>query len=195
MVIATPRIARMQEIKRLQLLIPNQLQDLVTIEPSRDVQHKLIHTRKIRRCCLIQIDLLQWQSLDRGWQNLLFWHEIAKIQNGSIESDRSEYISIAAGLGIAWIDMFAQNIGLLTASLLVAGWASFRLYQKHLGEKNLQRLTVADRDAIELAVQFGYDRSTAGQLLATAIKEVAKQTQHKSIRDRYATRLQVLSLY
>jgi hypothetical protein len=182
-----------REVARLTFIIPERLQDLVEIELMNTAKRS-IATHKIDRCCCqIQIDSSCWQSLDIDLRNLLFWHEIAKIQNGAVYSDRGIYITIAAGVSIAALDLFTQNIGLLTTSLLIAGWASFRLYQRHLGEHSLQQLTTADRDAIELAVQFGYDREIACDLLKAAIKTTASRSPRLS-RDRAATRLQVLSL-
>jgi hypothetical protein len=195
MVAKTPKIATDREITKLRSLIPDELQATIAIEPTTEVQPQLISTCKLPdRRCKIQIDLLRWQSVDRDLRNLLFWHEVASIQNGSIRSNRSLYIAIVTGLGIASLDLFAQNIGLLAAALLVAGLAGFRLYQKSLGEENIQRLTAADRDAIELAVKFGYDRQTARELLKLAIQTTTKKSQHKLSRNRATTRLQVLSL-
>jgi Protein of unknown function (DUF3318) len=194
MVIDTPKIAIKQEIERLKLLIPDELQAAIEIESVNIVNPQLIASRSIQnRRCQIQIDLLRWQSLELDVRNLLFWHEVARIHNGSIGSDRSIYMSIVAGLSIASLDLFTQNIGLLTTSLLVAGLAGFRLYQKYIGEENLQRLTAADREAIELAIKFGYERQIARELLKLAI-QTTRKAQNRLNRDRSATRLQVLSL-
>jgi Protein of unknown function (DUF3318) len=194
MVVARPIAAIAQELKRLKLSIPEPLQDAIDIELCTRSDRRLIILERIKdRRYQIRISLLAWQSLDIDLRNLLFWHEIARIQAGSIGSDRSEYIAIGVGLGIASIDLFAQNIGLLAASLLVAGLAGFRLYQKHIGERYLQRLTTADRDAIDLAVEFGYDREIAHELMIVAIQTTARKAS-KATRDRSAARLQVLSL-
>jgi Protein of unknown function (DUF3318) len=197
MTIVRPTIANKQEIERLESLIPSELKDTIDLNISTEAKSQsiLAHRSKNRRC-QIQIDLRTWQSLDLDLRNLLFWHEVARIQNAAIESNRSAYITIAAGLGIASIDLVAQNssIGLLVASLLIAGLAGFRLYQQTIGEQSLQRLTTADRDAIELAVRFGYDRSTACELMILAIQTNGSRTLHKFDRKQFATRLQVLSL-
>jgi Protein of unknown function (DUF3318) len=197
MTIVRPTIAKKQEIERLESLIPSELKDTIDLNISTESKSQsiLAHRSKDRRC-QIQIDLRTWQSLDLDLRNLLFWHEVARIQNAAIESNRSAYITIAAGLGIAAIDLLAQNssIGLLVASLLIAGLAGFRLYQQTIGEQSLQRLTTADRDAIELAVRFGYDRSTACELLVLAIKTNCSHTPRKFDRQQFATRLQVLSI-
>jgi Protein of unknown function (DUF3318) len=197
MTIATPRIAKQQEIERLKLLIPSDLQDTIDLNISTEARSQLIqvHRTKDRRC-QIQIDLRTWQLLDLDLRNLLFWHEVARIQNASIESNRLAYLTIAAGLGIALIDLLAQNssIGLLVASLLIAGLSGFRLYQQTIGEQSLQRLTTADRAAIDLAVRFGYDRSTACELMILAIQTNRSHTSRKFNRKQFATRLQVLTL-
>jgi Protein of unknown function (DUF3318) len=194
MVVARPNAAIGQELKRLKLLIPKHLQAVIDVDLSTQVDSRLIRVERMAdRRCRVLVNLLAWQALDLDVRNLLFWHEVANIQSGSIGSDRSEYIAIATGLGIASIDLLAQNIGLLTASLLVAGLAGFRLYQKHIGEKHLQQLTAADRDAIELAVEFGYERAIARELMKTAIQITTKKAS-RSRRDRSAARLQVLSL-
>jgi Protein of unknown function (DUF3318) len=195
MVIATPSIMGKQEIERLKSLIPNELAALIEIELSVERNAQFITTEKIdRHRCQIQINLYNWQSLTVDLQNLLFWHEVAKIRNGSIRSDRSEYMAIAAGLGIASLDISTQNIGMLAAALLISGLAGFRLYQKHRGEQHLLHLTAADRDAIGLAVDYGYDRTTARELLESALKIAIKKAPSRFWRDRYGARLQVLSL-
>lgn len=63
---------------------------------------------------------------------------------------------------------------MLVAALLVAGLASFRLYQKYLGEQNLRKLTTADRAAIDLAVEFGCERQMAREILRSAIQIAIK---------------------
>jgi hypothetical protein len=195
MVVARPSEAIEQELTRLKLSIPKRLQAVIDVELSTQVDRRLMVVQRLKdRRCQIQVNLWYWQSLDIDVRNLLFWHEVARIQSGSIGSDRAEYMAIATGLGIASIDLFAQNIGLLATSLLVAGLAGFRLYQKYLGEQNLQRLTAADRDAIDLAVEFGYDRQMAIELLKVGIQTTASRAKSKLSRDRSAARLQVLSL-
>ncbi len=195
MVITRPNAANNPEIDRLKLLIPQSLQDAIDLVPAKQVADRLITTHRIKdRRCQIQLDLLAWQLLDIDMRNLLFWHEIARIQSGSLGSDRSEHIAIFAGLGIASIDIFADDIGMLAAALLVSGLAGFRLYQKHLGEQNLRKLTTADRQAIDLAVEFGYDRQLARDILRAAIQITMKKSRSRFRRDCCPARLQVLSL-
>jgi Protein of unknown function (DUF3318) len=185
----------MPEIIRLQSLVPDRLRSIVKVERAANSKPKLLMTHRIKRDrYLIQVDLRQWLSIDIDLRNLLFWHELARIANGSIVCNRSTYIALIAGLSLSFIDLATtQNIGMLVSTLLVAGLAGFRIYQNQLGEQHLRQLTTADRDAIELAVEFGYDRDTARKLLKSALS----QAQAEFVGDRstrYAARLQVLSL-
>jgi hypothetical protein len=195
MTVAVRNVASKQELERLRLLIPERLQDLIEIEPSTQVNSRLIVVQIVPgHRYRIQIDLRDWSSLNTDIRNLLFWHEIARIEAGSIGSDRSAQIAIFAGLGIASIDLVTDNIGMLAAALLVSGLSGFRLYQKYLGEQNLRRLTTADRAAIDLAVGYGYDRQIAVELLRSAIQLMMHKSRYRFRRDCYATRLQVLAL-
>ena len=184
----------MQEIDRLKLLIPEPIRAEIDIDLSPIERSLMMVRRNPSRRWQIQIDSRSWESIDIDVRNLLFWHEIARIQSGSIGSDRSAYLAIVTGLGIASIDLFTDNIGMLAAALLVSGLAGFRLYQKYLGEQNLRRLTMADREAIELAVAFGYQRQIARELLKTALQITMRKSRYKFRRDRCAARLQVLAL-
>jgi Protein of unknown function (DUF3318) len=149
----------MQEITRLKSLIPDRLQQTVRIECSIDALPKLLVTRRLARDrYLIQLDGRKWKSIDLDLRNLLFWHELARIDNGSICCHRSTYITLAASLGLGLLDLPTQNIGMLVSALLIAGLAGYKLYQHQMGEQHLRQLTTADRDAIDFAVEFGYDR-------------------------------------
>jgi hypothetical protein len=195
MIIDRANTASRQEVERLKLLIPEHLQAVIDVDRSTQVDSQLIAVQRIKnRAYQVRVNLSCWQFINIDVRNLLFWHKVARIKTGSIGSDRSEYIAITTGLGIASIDIFNQNIGLLATSLLVAGLAGFRLYQKHVGERYLQQLTAADRDAIDLAVEFGYDRKIARELLKAAIQTTARTATSRLSRDRSAARLQVLSL-
>jgi hypothetical protein len=119
----------------------------------------------------------------------------SRIDNGSICLHRSTYSTLAASLGLGLIDLPTQNIGMLVSALLIAGLAGYKLYQTQMGEQHLRQLTTADRDAIDFAVEFGYERQTACELLKSAISQTQKLLSRSGIRStRYAARLQVLSL-
>jgi hypothetical protein len=195
MTVAVRNVASQQELKRLRRLVPERLQDDIEIEPSTQIKRRLMTVQIVPGGRdRIQIDLIEWSSLNIDIRNLLFWHEIARIEAGAIGSDRSAYVSIFAGLSIASIDLVTDNIGMLAAALLVSGLSGFRLYQKYLGEQHLRRLTTADRAAIDLAVAYGYDRQIAVELLRSAIQLMMRKSRYRFRRDCYATRLQVLAL-
>jgi Protein of unknown function (DUF3318) len=195
MSVATPRFTGIGEIERLRFLMPDLLMDVVDLSGSIATKGKLISTWRIpNRRFQICLDLSAWQFLDVDIKNILFWHEVAKIQNGSITSTRLEYVTIVASTFLGLLDITTHNIGILAASLLIAGLSGFRLYQKQMGELCLQQLTAADRGAIELAMDFGYEPLLAKELLKSAILTLKKQTGSRLLRDRYMARLQVLDI-
>jgi hypothetical protein len=195
MSVATPRSAGIGEIERLRFLMPDLLMDVVDLSGSIATKGELISTWRIpSRRFQIWLDLSAWQFLDVNIKNMLFWHEVAKIQNGSITSTRLECITIVASMFLGLLDITTHNIGILAASLLIAGLSGFRLYQKQMGEWCLQQLTAADRGAIELAVDFGYEPLLAKELLKSAILTLKKQTRSRLLRDQYMARLQVLDV-
>jgi hypothetical protein len=195
MPVATPESVGIREIERLGYLIPTRMRSYVDLSIGKVAGDKLITTQRIdNRRCQILVEILTWQSLDVDCRNLLFWHEIARIQNSSITSNRSEYRTIAVSLLLGIVDIATQNVGILAASLLVAGLSGFRLYQKQMGEWSLQKLTAADQGAIGLAQDFGYDPLLAKKLLTTAILTLQKQSSSRFLQDRYLARLQVLDL-
>jgi Protein of unknown function (DUF3318) len=197
MAIATPKIAREQEIQRLQSLIPKCLRDSIELHISTEIRGQLVKTKRIGdRRCQIQIFPATWHSLDLDSRNLLFWHEVAMIRSSSIACHRSTYLSIGASLLLALADITIQdNVGLLATALLIAGLGTYHLYQGKIGEQKLRHLTNADRGAIELATDFGYAPQVAKEILASAILALRQRTVNPWLRSQYAARLQVLDLY
>lgn len=127
-------------------------------------------------------------------RNLLFWYEVALIQNQAIAPTNWEWLVLSIGLGSSLFEVVAQNVLLLSAYLLVAGLVAYQLYQHHWGEKSLKKLTNTDQDAITLATEFGYTLPKAYLSLQSALKTLIQQTPEKLIQARYATRLQVLQI-
>jgi hypothetical protein len=183
----------MPEVERLRTLIPDRLQPTISIDLAVVTKPKLIKSLRCdRNRYAIYINFPQWRALDLDSRNLLFWHELARIQNGSIYSDRSTARTLIAALAIAFIDLPTHNILVSVVALTIAGLAGFRLYQNHWGERNLRQLTAADRDAIELAVEFGDDRDRACELLKSAIMQLRVQSPTDR-STKSAARLLVLS--
>jgi hypothetical protein len=77
--------AEMSELRRLKTLLPPELQSWVMVEGTTEVNPPLLRTEEIGRDEVeIQIDLVKWEQLALDQRNLLFWHEVARIQNDTI---------------------------------------------------------------------------------------------------------------
>jgi hypothetical protein len=102
----------------------------------------------------IQIDLVKWEQLALDQRNLLFWHEVARIQNDTIPKDGWEMAALAIGLGGAVGELWVQDGLLLLLALGLCGVSGWRLYQKNNGEKTLKAATEADEKAIRSCNSF-----------------------------------------
>ena len=92
--------AEMSELRRLKGLLPPELQSWVTVEGTTEVNPPLIRCEEIGKDQVeIQIDLVKWDTLAMDQRNLLFWHEVARIQNDTIPKDGWEMAALAIGLG------------------------------------------------------------------------------------------------
>ena len=73
----------MSELQRLKGLLPPEMQSWVFVEAAAAVEPPLITLEEIGRDEVeIQVDLDQWDSLALDHRNLLFWHEVGRVQNG-----------------------------------------------------------------------------------------------------------------
>ena len=105
--------AEMSEIRRLKGLLPPELQSWVMVEKSLEVNPSLIRSEEIGKDQVeISIDLVRWEQLALDQRNLLFWHEVARIQNDTILRDGWEMAALAIGLGGAVGELWVQD-GLL----------------------------------------------------------------------------------
>ena len=100
----------MSELQRLKSLLPPENESWVFIEAAAAIDPPLITLEEIGRDEVeIQIDLDEWDNFAIDHRNLLFWHEVGKIQNDTIPSDGWEMAALAAisqpSLGIVsfWI--------------------------------------------------------------------------------------------
>jgi Protein of unknown function (DUF3318) len=125
-------------------------------------------------------------------RNLLFWHEVARIQNDTIARDGWEMAALAIGLGGAVGELWVQDGLLLVLALTLCGVSGWRLYQKNNGEKNLKEAIEADEKALALATRFGYTLPNAYKSLGSALKTLIEQTSKKQQRAKYEARLQAL---
>ncbi|KKD38405.1 MAG: DUF3318 domain-containing protein [Limnoraphis robusta] len=185
--------AEMSELRRLKGLLPPELQSWVTVEKTIEVNPLLIRSEEIGKDQVeIQIDLVRWEQLAMDQRNLLFWHEVARIQNDTIPRDGWEMAALAIGLGGAVGELWVQDGLLLLLALALCGVSGYRLYQKNSGEKTLQESIDADEKAIAIASRFGYTLPNAYKSLGSALKTLIEQTPKKRQRARYEARLQAL---
>ncbi|OIP70959.1 MAG: hypothetical protein AUK43_07705 [Oscillatoriales cyanobacterium CG2_30_40_61] len=185
--------AEMSELRRLKGLLPPELQSWVMVEKTVEVNPPLVRCEEIGKDQVeIQIDLVRWEQLAMDQRNLLFWHEVARIQNDTIPRDGWEMAALAIGLGGAVGELWVQDGLLLLLALALCGVSGFRLYQKNNGERTLQESLDADEKAISLATRFGYTLPNAYKSLGSALKTLVDQTPKKRQKARYEARLQAL---
>lgn len=181
------------ELRRLRTLLPPELQSWVTIERTTAVNPPLITCEEIGKDQVeIQVDLVRWDQLARDQRNLLFWHEVARIQNDTIPKDGWEMAALAVGLGGAVGELWVQDGILLLLALALSGVAGYRLYQRNSSDRSLKEAIEADEKAIAIATRFNYKLPTAYKSLGSALKALIDQTPGKRARVRYEARLQAL---
>ncbi|GAB4386571.1 MAG: DUF3318 domain-containing protein [Elainellaceae cyanobacterium] len=165
----------------------------MTIEASTSVNPPLVLSEEIGKDQVeIQIDLAKWDQFALDQRNLLFWHEVARIQNDTIPKDGWEMAALAIGLGGAVGELWVQDGLLLLLALALCGVSGWRLYQRNNGSKTLQESIDADEKAIALATRFGYTLPNAYKSLGSALKVLIEQTPKKKQRRRYEARLDAL---
>ena len=183
----------MSELQRLKSLLPPENESWVFIEAAIAIDPPLITLEEIGRDEVeIQIDLEKWDNFALDHRNLLFWHEVGKIQNDTIPRDGWEMAALAIGLGGAIGELWVQDGLLLLLALGLSGFAGYRLYTKNNSEKRLQDAIYADERAIDLACRFGYSIPNAYKSLGGALKELIENTRKKKKRTFYEDRLEAL---
>ncbi len=185
--------AEMSELRRLKGLLPPELQSWVTVEGTTEVNPLLVRSEEIGKDQVeIQIDLASWDDLAMDQRNLLFWHEVARIQNDTIPKDGWEMAALAIGLGGAVGELWVQDGLLLVLALALCGVSGWRLFQKNSGEKVARELIEADEKAIALATRFGYSLPNAYKSLGSALKTLVEKSPSKRQRSKYEARLSAL---
>ncbi len=183
----------MSELQRLKSLLPPENESWVFIEAAAAIDPPLITLEEIGRDEVeIQIDLEEWENYAIDHRNLLFWHEVGKIQNDAIPRDGWEMAALAIGLGGAIGELWVQDGLLLLLALGLSGFAGYRLYIKNNSEKKLQDAIFADERAIDLACRFGYSIPNAYKSLGGALKELIEKTRKKKKRSFFENRLEAL---
>jgi len=183
----------MSELQRLKSLLPPENESWVFVEAAAAIDPPLITLEEIGRDEVeIQIDLDEWDNFAIDHRNLLFWHEVGKIQNDSIPRDGWEMAALAIGLGGAIGELWVQDGLLLLLALGLSSFAGYRLYLKNNSEKKLQDAIYADERAIDLACRFGYSIPNAYKSLGGALKELIEKTRKKKKRSFFEDRLDAL---
>jgi Protein of unknown function (DUF3318) len=185
--------AEMNELRRLKGLLPPELQSWVMIEGSTEVNPPLIRCEEIGKDEIeIQVDLAKWENLSIDQRNLLFWHEVARIQNDTIPKEGWEMAALAIGLGGAVGELWVQDGLLLLLALSLCSVSGYRLWQKNNNGKTVKELLEADEKAINIATRFGYTLPNAYKSLGSAFKTLIELTPNRRQRKRYEERLQAL---
>ena len=183
----------MSELQRLKSLLPPENESWVFVEAAAAIDPPLITLEEIGRDEVeIQIDLDEWDNFAIDHRNLLFWHEVGKIQNDTIPRDGWEMAALAIGLGGAIGELWVQDGLLLLLALGLSRFAGYRLYLKNNSEKKLQDAIYADERAIDLACRFGYSIPNAYKSLGGALKELIEKTRKKKKRSFFEDRLDAL---
>ena len=183
----------MSELQRLKSLLPPENESWVFVEAAAAIAPPLITLEEIGRDEVeIQIDLDEWDNYAIDHRNLLFWHEVGKIQNDTIPRDGWEMAALAIGLGGAIGELWVQDGLLLLLALGLSSFAGYRLYLKNNSEKKLQDAIFADERAIDLACRFGYSIPNAYKSLGGALKELIEKTRKKKKRSFFEDRLDAL---
>ena len=185
--------AEINELRRLKTLLPPELQSWVIVEGSTEVNPPLVRSEEIGKDEIeIQIDLAKWDSLAIDQRNLLFWHEVARVQNDTIPKEGWEMAALAIGLGGAVGELWVQDGLLLLLALSLCGISGYRLWQKNSSEKTIVEAIEADEKAIALATRFGYSLPNAYKSLASALRSLIEMTPSRRKRKKYEERLQAL---
>tara|TARA_B100001996_G_scaffold76963_1_gene56813 strand:+ start:145 stop:783 length:639 start_codon:yes stop_codon:yes gene_type:complete len=183
----------MSELQRLKSLLPPENESWVFIEAAAAIDPPLITLEEIGRDEVeIQIDLDEWDNFAIDHRNMLFWHEVGKIQNDTIPRDGWEMAALAIGLGGAIGELWVQDGLLLLLALGLSSFAGYRLYLKNNSEKKLQDAIFADERAIDIACRFGYSIPNAYKSLGGALKELIEKTRKKKKRSFFEDRLDAL---
>jgi len=183
----------MSELQRLKNLLPPENESWVFVEAAAAIDPPLITLEEIGRDEVeIQVDLDEWDNFAIDHRNLLFWHEVGKIQNDAIPRDGWEMAALAIGLGGAIGELWVQDGLLLLLALGLSSFAGYRLYIKNNSEKKLQDAIFADERAIDLACRFGYSIPNAYKSLGGALKELIEKTRKKKKRSFFEDRLDAL---
>lgn len=182
------------ELRRLHALVPAAWQARIELNVSGIAQRDPIQcVDLVSDCAWLQIDLRQWESLQREWRDLLLWHQVALLQAGAVSGKRGwEQTVVLFGLGSGLGELWLRDGSLLWIALGALGVAGYRIYRRSRRSSGLAAAMAADAGAISLAVQSGYPASVARRSLADVLERLHQQAANSQRRDRYFARWQAL---
>ncbi|MEO1131109.1 MAG: DUF3318 domain-containing protein [Cyanobacteria bacterium J06639_1] len=182
------------ELRRLQALLPADVRDVVELSASSRFQAEPIRGvsfagDRVR----FAIDLHQWERLPREGQDLLLWHQVARVRSESLQTTGGwEKTALLFGLGSGFGELWLRDPILFGIILAVSSVAGYRLYRRSHLARSGRSAFAADRDAISLATQFGYPESVARRSLIDALEWLCQRSPQAAEGDRYRARLQAL---
>jgi hypothetical protein len=181
------------EIRRLQELIPPELQAWVKVLNADGVRPPLITCEEAGGDeVVILVDMVRWERLTEDQRNLLLWHEVARIQNDTVPKDGWEIAALAIGLGGAVGELWVQNGMLFMVAIGICGVAGFQLWRRGTSKKDIKNLIEADRGAIRLATRQGYALPMAYKSMGTALKTLLQENPRGRNRMILEKRLEAL---
>ncbi len=181
------------EIRRLQDLLPPELQAWVKVLNADGVRPPLITCEEAGGDeVVVLVDMVRWERMAEDQRNLLYWHEVARIQNDAVPKDGWEVAALAIGLGGAVGELWVQNGLLFVLALGICGVAGFQLWRKGTSKKDIRNLIEADQGAIRLAVRNGYPLPAAYKSLGSALKIMLSDTSKGRSRTLIEKRLDAL---
>jgi hypothetical protein len=181
------------ESRRLQELLPPELQAWVKVMSADGVRPPLITCEEAGGDeVVILIDMVRWERYSEDQRNLLFWHEVARIQNDTIPKDGWEVAALAVGLGGAVGELWVQNGILFSVALGICAIAGFQLWRKGTTKKDIRHLIEADKGAIRLAIRNNYPVPAAYKSLGSALKQQLSENNRGRMRAILEKRLDAL---
>jgi hypothetical protein len=181
------------ESRRLQDLLPPELQAWVKIINADGVRPPLIACEEAGGDeVVILIDMVRWEQLAQDQRNLLFWHEVARVQNDTVPKDGWEVAALAVGLGGAVGELWVQNGMLFMLAVGICGVAGFQLWRRGSSKKDVRHLIEADQGAIKLAMRNGYAMPAAYKSLGSALKILLSDVNKGRERTTLEKRLEAL---
>ena len=101
-------------------MLPPENESWVFVEAAAAIDPPLITLEEIGRDEVeIQTDLDEWDNFAIDHRNLLFWHEVGKIQNDIIPRDGWEMAALAIGLGGAIGELCTRWFTIITCSRFI----------------------------------------------------------------------------